>query len=158
MSKDPNISDFIGWVNRLDDPYKVYVFSIFNAIILFIFLTVGINIDPESLHQLAIGQIIKSLTPTSIGSLWNNFVEPALAIFSVIQLGLSIYSIYKYRLQGIVIAGCGFFGMLGLLYTTKGLPFNTIWIWLPMLAISWYIARRNSSLKFDKNGNPIFDD
>ena len=155
---ESSIAEFIAWINQLDDPYKVYLFSLINAVILFILLTTGINIDPEALRELAFGQIIKLLAPAAIGSLWNNFIAPALGIFGVIQVGLSIYSIYKYRLQGIIISGCGFFGMLGLLYTTKGLPFNTVWLWLPMIVISWFIARHNSNLEFDTNGNPIFDE
>lgn len=152
-----NDVEFLEWVNRLDDPYKVFLFSLISAIFFFVFLTTGIQIDPDSLRELALGEIINSLGNDLVSSIWDNFVGPVLTIIGLIQVGISIYAIYKYGKTGIIISGCGFFGILGLLFTTKGLPNETIALWLPMITASWFFARKNSKLKFDRDGKVIMD-
>jgi len=152
-----NDFEFIAWINQLDDPYKAFLFSIINAIFLFAFLSTGINIDPDALRELIIEKLIFSLDNEILNTLWNNLLGPILLIFGIIQVIISLYAIYKYKILGLLIAAPAFFGMLGLLYTSSGLPGEIAIIWVVMIGFSLYIARRNSKLDFDRNGKVISD-
>ncbi len=149
----PNFQDavgFVNWVNKLNDTYKIFLFSTLNAIFLYGTLTTGQSIDPDAIKQLVVGTFIKALGNPQLISAWG-IIQYVLAIIGIIQLGLSVYAILKYRLKGIVIATFAFIGWFGLFYSAKHLwPQWVLWIFLGLIIISIVIARADSKLKFDK--------
>jgi len=52
---DLNFQDtvrFVNWVNKINDTYKIFLFSTLNAIFLYVTLTTGKSIDPDAIKQL----------------------------------------------------------------------------------------------------------
>lgn len=156
--RDPSYSEFIDWVSQLDDSYKVYLFSLLNALFLFITVKFGIGIDPDSLKELAANSIITSFGNETLSAIWKNVLQPALWIFGLIQTGISIFTIWKFRLLGLVVSTTAFFGLLLLLFSASGgWPQWVMYTSIGMIGVSYVIARRNSKLEFDRNGSVIYD-
>ena len=146
---DPNFQEtakFVNWVYKLDDIYKIYLFSTLNAIFLYIDLTTGQSIDPDAIKQLVVDTFIKTLGNPQLIFAWG-VISYILAVIGLIQLGLSIYAIQKYRLKGIIIATFAFIGWFGLFYSTKySWPQWVLWILLGLIIISIVIAKTDSKL------------
>lgn len=157
---DLNFQDtvrFVNWVNKIDDTYKIFLFSTLNALFLYVTLTTGKSIDPDAIKQLVVGTFINTLGNPQLISAWG-IIQYVLAIIGIIQLGIYIYAILKYRLKGIVIATFAFIGWFGLFYSTKySWPQWVLWILLGLIIISSVIARASSKLKFDKEGKVIYN-
>lgn len=120
-------------------------------------MTTGQSIDPDAIKQLVVGTFINILGNPQIISAWG-IIQYVLAIIGIIQLGLSIYAIQKYRLKGIIIATFAFIGWFGLFYSTKySWPQWVLWILLGLIIISIVIAKTDSKLKFDKEGKVIYN-
>lgn len=159
-NEDPNFQDavrFVNWVNELDDTYKIFLFSTLNAIFLYGALTIGQSVDPDAIKQLVVDTFIKALGNPQLISAWG-IIQYVLAIIGIIQLGLSISAILKYRLKGIVISTFAFIGWFGLFYSSKySWPQWVLWILLGLIFISIIIARVSSKLEFDKEGKVIYN-
>lgn len=156
--RDPSYSEFVEWISELDDSYKVYLFSLLNAIFLFVMVKFGIGIDPDSLKEMAIDTFVTSLGNEALISIWKFFVQPVLWIFGLIQLGISIFAIWKFRILGVVITSTAFFGLLLLLVSaSSGWPQWVMYVSFAMIVASYIIARINSKLSFDRDGNVIYD-
>lgn len=159
MTRDElSYSDFVHWISKLDDSYKVYLFSLFNAIFWYVSLSYGVNIDPDSFKELILGSFITTTGNVTLISLWKILVQPLLMASGFIQLGLSLYAIWKFGKLGITISILAFFGLLLLLITSHyGLPSGLLYVGVIMIGISYFIARKASRLRFDKDGNVVYD-
>ena len=157
---EPNFQDtirFVNWVNKLDDTYKIFLFSTLNAIFLYVTLITGKSIDPGAIKQLVVGTFINTLENPQLTSAWG-IIQYVLVIIGSIQLVIYIYAILKYRLKGIIIATFAFSGWFGLFHSTKySWPQWVIWILFGLIIISSVIARADSKLKFDKEGKVIYN-
>lgn len=157
IKQDPSYSEFVEWVSQLDDSYKVYLFSLLNALFLFIAIKFGIGIDPDSLKELVVGSVITSFGSETLNIIWKNILQPALWVIGLIQIGISIFTIWKFRMLGLIVSSTAFFGLLLLLFSANyGWPQWILYTSVCMIGVSYVIARRNSKLKFDKDGNVIY--
>ena len=156
--KEPSIAEFIGWMNKLDDPYKVFVWTLINVISLYAMITVGVGIDPESIKEFVVDNIIKTQGNETFNFIWSAIVKPILSIGGIIQLIISLYAIWKFRWLGIVVSVTGFIGWFLLIFkTTNNWPQEVFWIGAILVIISYLIARYSSKLKFDQEGRVIID-
>ncbi|MEM4241638.1 MAG: hypothetical protein QXW08_06005, partial [Candidatus Nitrosotenuis sp.] len=105
-----------------------------------------------------IDSIVTSLGNEALTTIWKGFVQPVLWIFGLIQLGISIFAIWRFRILGVIVSSMAFFGFLLLLFSASlGWPQWIMFISVAMIGLSYIIARRNSNLSFDRNGNVIYD-
>lgn len=158
---DPNFQEtarFVNWVYELDDAYKIFLFSMLNAVFLYVTLITGQSIEPDAIKQLVVDTFIKTFGNPQLILAWG-VISYFLFIIGIIQLGLSIYAILKYRLNGILIATFAFIGWFGLFYSSNySWPQWVLWILLGLIIISYFIARTSSKLDFDEEGKVIFND
>ena len=160
QDQDFNLQDakkFIDRVSDLDDIYKVYLFSALNAIFLFCTFVIGVSIDPTSIQLMTITAIINTLKSPLAAGAWM-YVEDILTVVGFIQLGITAYGIWKYKLTGIIIAVFAFSGWFALLESSK-YTFKEweLFVFLGMIIVSYLLARRGSKLKFDKDGRVIYN-
>jgi len=155
---EPSIGEFIEWINRLDDPYKIFVFTLLNVISLYAMTTVGIGIDSNSINEFVAGTVIETYGDESLNFIWSTMIQPVLLIVGVIQLIISLYAIFKFRWLGIIISVTGFAGWILLIFRLKnGWSEETLWIGIVLVIISYGIARYSSKLNFDQEGRAIMD-
>jgi len=159
MSKrEPSLAEFIEWIQRLDDPYKVFLFTLLNAIFLYAIVTTGHGIDLDSIRELVVGTVIETLGDETLNFLWTVIFQPILSFAGLIQLVISIYAIWKFRWLGVIVSVSGFVGWILLFFTSYyGWPQIVFWIGIVLVVVSYVIARYSSNLKFDPEGNVIFD-
>ena len=156
--REPSYSEFIEWISQLDDSYKVYLFSIFDAIFLFIAIKFGIGIDPDSLKELVVDSFIPVFGNDTLNVIWKTILQPALWIIGLIQTGISVFTIWRFRILGLVVSTTAFFGVLLLLLSANySWPQWVLYVSIAVIGISYIIARRNSNLEFDNDGRVIYD-
>lgn len=155
---EPSIAEFIAWVNRLDDPYKVFLWTLINVISLYAMITVGVGIDPDSIKEFFVDTIIKTNGNNTFNFIWSAIVKPILSIGGIIQLIISLYSIWKFGWLGIVVSLTGFIGWVFLIFkTTNNWPQEVFWAGAVLIVISYGFARYSSRLNFDQEGRAIID-
>lgn len=105
---------------------------------------------------MTITAIINTLSPLAVGA-WT-YVEGILTVVGFIQLGITAYGIWKYKLTGIIIAVFAFIGWFALLESSK-YTFKEweLFVFLGMIIVSYLLARRGSKLKFNKDGRVIYN-
>jgi len=86
--KEPTITEFIKWVSKLNDSYKIFLFSTINALFLFVYITTGQNIDPDSIKELIVSSFVKSTGNEALNSLWANIAQPILWVIGLLQIGI----------------------------------------------------------------------
>lgn len=94
---EPSIAEFIAWVSKLDDPYKVFLWTLINVISLYAMFTVGVGIDSGSIKEYILDTIIKTQGNSTFNFIWSAVVKPILSIGGIIQLLISLYGIWKFR-------------------------------------------------------------
>jgi len=155
---EPSIGEFIEWINRLDDPYKIFVFTLFNVISLYAMTTVGIGIDPNSINEFVAGTIIETYGDETLNFVWSNLIQPVLLIVGIIQLIISLYAIWKFKWLGMIISITGFVGWVFVIFRLgSNWPEEVLWAGIVLVIISYVFARYSSKLEFDNEGRVIMD-
>lgn len=155
---EPSIAEFIDWVNKLDDPYKVFLWTLINVISLYAMITIGVGIDPNSIKEFVIDTVIKTNGNETFNFIWSVIVKPILSIGGIIQLIISLYAIWKFRLLGVIVSITGFVGWVFLIFKTmNNWPQEVFWIGAILVLASYLIARYSSKLRFDQDGRAIME-
>ena len=156
--EEPSIAEFIEWINKLDDPYKVFLWTLLNVISLYAMITVGVGIDPDAIKEFVAGTIIETYGDETFNLIWSAIIQPILSIGGIIQLIISLYAIWKFRWLGVVVSLTGFIGWFLLIFkTTNNWPQEVFWAGAILVIISFVFARYSSKLKFDQEGRAIID-
>ena len=155
---EPSIGEFIAWINQLDDPYKVFVWTLINVISLYAMTTVGIGIDPNSINEFVAGTVIETYGDETLNFIWETVVQPVLLIIGIIQLIISLYAIWKFKWLGAIISVTGFIGWVLVIFRLKNNWSEEIfWAGIVLVIISYVFARYSSKLEFDQEGRVIMD-
>lgn len=155
---EPSIAEFIEWVSKLDDPYKVFLWTLINVISLYAMITVGVGIDPDSIKEYILDTIIKTQGNNTFNFIWSAIVKPILSIGGIIQLLISLYGIWKFRWLGVVVSLTGFVGWVFLIFKTmNNWPQEVLWMGAILVIASYIIARFSSKLRFDQDGRAIIE-
>ena len=160
MSKknEPSIAEFITWINQLNDPYKIFVWTLINVISLYIMMATGIGIDPDSINEFVAGTLIETYGDETLNFIWATMIQPILLIIGIIQLLISLYAIWKFKWLGMIISVTGFIGWSLVIFRLgNNWPEEVLWIGIVLVIISYGFARYSSKLKFDQEGGVIMD-
>lgn len=148
---EPSIAEFIAWINQLDDPYKIFVWTLINVISLYAMSTIGIGIDSDSINEFVADTIIETYDDESLNFIWSTIIQPVLLIVGVIQLIISLYAIWKFKWLGAIISITGFVGWVLIIFRLgNNWPEEVLWIGIILVIISGGFARYSSKLEFDK--------
>ena len=153
---EPSIVEFLAWIRKLDDSYKIFLFSLLSAFFLFVTLSTGQSIDPDSINELIVGAFVKSLGNESLILIWAYLARPILFVGGILQILISLYAIYKFGLIGMIVSSTGFVGLFLLLLSASfNLPQPLVYISLALIIFSYLLARWKSNLQFDDEGRVI---
>ncbi len=156
--REPSIAEFIAWIHQLDDPYKVFLFSLLNAIYLYAVITIGHSIDPDTIKGIFLGELIESLGNETLSWFWVNLFQPLSFVAGMVELAICLYAIWKFRLLGAVVALSGFVGWVILLFRiSMQWPQEVFYFGVALVLISFIVAVMKSSLKFDDSGRVVMD-
>ncbi|AFS80046.1 hypothetical protein NKOR_00640 [Candidatus Nitrosopumilus koreensis AR1] len=158
MSKrEPSIVEFIEWIKELDDPYKVFLFSLFSAISLYVIVQFGHDIDPATINEIFLGELIKSLGNETLIWFWANVFQPVSAIAGILELIVLLYAIFRLGIIGLFVSITGFIGWIILIFriTLDWIP-EIFYVGVVLVLISAIIAKINSNLDFDEQGSVRF--
>ena len=155
--KEPSIGEFIAWINQLDDPYKIFVWTLINVISLFTLTTIGIGIDKDFINEFVAGTIIETYGDKMLNFIWSTAIQPVLLIVGVIQLIISLYAISKFRWLGVIISVTGFIGWVLIIFRLGKNWSEVLWIGIILVIISYVFARYSSKLDFDQEGRVLMD-
>ncbi len=90
---ESSIEEFIEWINRLDDPYKIFVFTMFN-VVFFVYCDNSRNgLDPNAINEFVAGTVIETRSDESLNFVWPTLIQPVLLIVGIVQLTISLYTI-----------------------------------------------------------------
>jgi len=142
-----SIGEFIEWIQKLDDSYKIWLFGTVNAIFSFIYISTGQQVDPDSLKQLVFGAFIQSLGNNALDLVWTYIASPGLFVYGIIQTVLLLLLIWKKGPLSISIALTSFFGWITLFLASR----YEVLVYLALIFIfgSYVVARHYSKLKFN---------
>ena len=155
---EPSITEFIIWINQLDDPYKVFLWTLINVVSLYAMITVGVGIDADSIKEFVAGTIIETYGDEAFNLIWSVIIQPILSVGGIIQIIISLYAIWKFRWLGIVVSLTGFIGWFLLIFNAiNNWSQEVLWTGIILVLISAGIAKYSSKLKFDQEGRVIMD-
>ena len=78
--------------------------------------TVGIGIDTNSINEFVAGTIIETHGDETLNFVWSTLIQPVLLVIGIIQLGISLYAIWKFRWLGVIISITGFVGWVFVIF------------------------------------------
>jgi hypothetical protein len=155
--REPSIGEFIDWVRELNDPYKVFVFSLLSAISLYAIVQFGHDIDPSTINEIFLGELIKSFGNESLVWFWANVFQPISLIAGILELLVCLFAIFRLGIVGLIVSITGFVGWIILIFkiTLNWMP-EIFYVGTALVIISFVIARITSRLDFDNEGRIRF--